>query len=285
MIFVLRESLAGLARSRFSGFVAIITIAISSILIGLFLIITLNLNDFVQHLRSRVELEVFLDDSFDEQKISSLADEIRSIEGIKKLTFISKDQALRKYRDLFKDQSTDYFDALGYNPLPASFRIELQKEFRTAIGAESVFNSISSLADISKDDIVYRREFIVLLERYIRIAVVVDFLVGAIVCLSAFLLVSNNIRLIIMLKSKVIETMKLVGATRFLVRAPLYIQGTLQGLLGGMLAAGFLYLLLKVSAVEIPGLISVGRQVYVLLAGLGTLLGMAGSFSAVRRYL
>ena len=61
LFFVLREGFGGLRRSRFSGFVATATVAISLILIGIFLIITVNLGKFVQFLRSRVELEVFLE--------------------------------------------------------------------------------------------------------------------------------------------------------------------------------------------------------------------------------
>ncbi len=285
MLFVLGEGLSGLLKSRLSGLMAVITIAVSSILIGIFLIITANLSYLVENLRGRVELEVFLDDSFNEEKIETLSTQIRAIHGVQTLTFISKETAVLAYRDLFKEQKDDYFDALGYNPLPASFRVTLKESYRTSTGADSVFNSISSLADINEDDVVYRREFLVLMERYIRIAITIDFLVGSIVCLSALLLVSNNIRLIIISKRRAIETMKLVGATRFLIRMPLYIQGTLQGLIGGLLATVFLYGLLKLSAIEIAGLISVNWQIYILLITLGVLLGVTGSFSAIRRYL
>ncbi len=88
LLFVLREGFSGLRRSRFSGFVATATVAISLILIGIFLIITFNLNRFVDFLRSRVELEVFLDDSFDEIKIQDLTAEIEQMAGVANLTFV-----------------------------------------------------------------------------------------------------------------------------------------------------------------------------------------------------
>lgn len=284
-LFLFKEGLAGLLRSRFSGLAAIVTVAISLILIGVFLIITVNLGRFVQNLRSRIELEVFLDDSLDEAKIQILAEEIERIEGVEKITFISKEMAIREFQSLFKNQQNDYFETLGYNPLPASFRVTLQANYRTASGAELVFRSISALPDIQEEDIVYRREYLVVMEKYIKIAIAIDFLVGTIVCLSALLLVSNNIRLIISSKKKNIETMKLVGATRFFIQLPLYIQGAIQGLLGGVIAALFLYALLKVAAIEIPGFIYVSWKLYLLIASLGILLGLSGSFTAVRRHL
>ncbi len=285
LLFVLREGFGGLRRSRFSGFVATATVAISLILIGIFLIITFNLNRFVDFLRSRVELEVFLDDSFDEIKIQDLTAEIKQMAGVANLTFISKEMAIREFQNLFKEKQDDYFETLGYNPLPASFRVKLQDNYRTAVGAEVVFNALSSLEDIREEDIVYTREYLVILEKYIKFAIAIDFIVGIIVCLSALLLVSNNIRLIILSKNKIIETMKLVGATNFFIRTPLFIQGIAQGFLGGIISALFLYTLLKLASIEIPGFISVDWRIYLLLANLGILLGFAGSFAAVRRYL
>lgn len=284
-IFILREGIAGLMRSRFTGFVAVLTIAISLILIGVFLIITVNLAEVVDRLRSRVELEVFLDDSLDEAKIDRLAEEMASIDGVSAVTFISKEMAIREFESLFDDQQHDYFDVLGFNPLPASFRIKLRDAYRNAAGAERVAAAIGALVDIGEEDVVYRRKFVVLLEKYIKIAIAVDFLVGTIVCLSALLLVTNNIRLIILSKSKIIETMMLVGATRAFVQLPLFIQGMIQGLVGGIISALFLYAVLMVGSIEIPGLISVSWRIYALLTALGVLLGLAGSYTAVRRYL
>lgn len=285
VIFILKEGLTGLLRSRFTGLVAVLTIAISLVLIGLFLIITINLGEVVERLRNQVELEVFIDDSLDEARIEGLAKEIGHVEGVAEVTFVSKEMAIREFASLFDDQQDNYFQVLGFNPLPASFRVRLNEEDRNATGAERVATAISSLDGLEKEDVVYRRKFVVQLEKYIQIAVAVDFLVGTIVCLSALLLVSNNIRLIILSKNKIIETMKLVGATRSYIQLPLFIQGMIQGLVGGSISALFLYAVLKIGSVEIPGLISVDWRIYVLLAGLGVLLGLSGSYTAVRRYL
>lgn len=286
MFFVIREGLTGLVKARLAGFVAILTIVISLILIGIFLIITVNLGNFVGYLRSRVELEVFLDDSFDEAHIKRLGEDIQAVEGVEEVVFISKEMAVLEYQNLFKDGQEDYFETLGFNPLPASYRVKLLEGYRTAEGAEHVFTEICAMPDIKEEDVVYRRDFLVRLEKYIKVAIGIDFVVGTIVCLSALLLVSNNIRLIILSKQRIIETMKLVGATRFFIRMPLYIQGVIQGAIGGIISAFFLYLLQKIGSLEeVPGILSIDWRLYVLVASLGVLLGLAGSVTAVRRYL
>jgi cell division transport system permease protein len=279
LLFVLREGFAGLARSRFAAVVATVTVAISLILIGVFLIITVNLGRLVETIKSRVELEIFLSDSFDEEDIQRLSVSIESIDGVDNLIFISKEMAIMEYDNLFKGNQDDYFQALGYNPLPASFRVQLQENYRNAAGADSVFKKIVDCDGIDAEDVVYHREYLILLEKYIKIAIAVDFIIGTIVCLSALLLVSNNIRLIIASKKSIIETMKLVGATRFFIQMPLYIQGSVLGFLGGLLAASFIWLLLNIAALEVPGLIIIDWRIYVLLINLGILLGVAGVFA------
>lgn len=285
LLFSLKEGFGGLVRSKLTGFIATVTVVISLILVGIFLIVTINLGRLVNDLRSRVELEVFLDDSMDETKIQELTSKINRFEGVDSLRYISKDMAAEEFKQLFKNQQEDYFATLGYNPLPSSFRIKLTKDYQTASGAEKVFQYLNSLAEINEEDIVYRREYVVLLEKYIKVAIVVDFVIGIIICLSALLLVSNNIRLIISSKNKIIETMKLVGATRHFIKTPFYIQGIAQGLLGGVFSALFLHGLVKFLEFEISGYLSVDGTIYIILINLGVLLGFTGSFLAIRRYL
>ena len=286
MTFVLREGLNGLVRARLTGLVATGTVAISLVLFGVFLIVATNLGRLVEYLRSRVELEVFLDDSIDRETIKELSDRIKSIEGVEHLVFISKDSAVQEFRRLFEGgQAESYFATLGYNPLPASFRVQLTEDFRNSKGAESVFRTIASAPRFRQEDVVYRSKYLITLEKYVNVAVGLGLLVGVIVIVSALLLVSNNIRLIISSKKKIIDTMKLVGATDAFVRVPLFIQGIVQGILGGAISALFLYLLVSLVDLEIPDYVRVGWQIYLIIINLGVLLGAAGSSLAIRKYL
>jgi cell division transport system permease protein len=59
----------------------------------------------------------------------------------------------------------------------------------------------------------------------------------AALAVATAVLVSNTLRLAVFARREEIEIMKLVGATDGFVAAPFLIEGTLQGLLGGALAA------------------------------------------------
>lgn len=283
--FCFSEAFRGFRQARLASFVAISTITISLILLGIFIIITFNLNRFVDYLRNQVELEVFLDDSFDEAKIKQLSEKIQAIEGIKDITFISKEMAILEYNKLFGNRKSEYLEVLGYNPLPASFRIHLKDDYKTASKIEQVHQALLNLDEISKEDVVYRREYMVTLDKYINFALMADLLIGAIVCLSAILLVSNNIRLIIFSKRKIIETMQLVGATKWFIRLPMFIQGIFEGILGGGFAAFILFGLVKITQIEITEIVTVKKEVYGYLILIGMVLGLLGSFNATRKYL
>jgi cell division transport system permease protein len=284
LIFVLREGVGGIKRARLSGLTATATVTVSLVLIGIFLILTVNMNRLIQELRSRVELEVFLDDSLDQAKAAELASKIKELQPVETVLFVSKDEAVEEFQRLFKDKE-DYFETLGHNPLPASFRISLAKEFRNSEGAEEALHRLQAFEEIREQDVVYRSEYLLILEKYVSMAVVIALLVGAILCVSALFLVSNNIRLIILSKKKIIETMRLVGATAFLVRMPLFIQGVFQGLFGGVLSALFLYAVMALVTREIPDFLKVNWEIYIIVLNLGIILGFAGSFMSIRRHL
>ncbi|MCG8608744.1 permease-like cell division protein FtsX [bacterium] len=286
LIFVLREGIAGIMRARFSGLTATATVTVSLVLLGIFLILTVNMNRLIWEIKGRVELEVFLNDSMDQVKTDELEGKIRLLPQVETLLYVSKDDAVDEFQKLFNDNDKeDYFATLGHNPLPASFRIKLTEEFRNSEGAEAVVLQLQAFEEIREEDVVYRSEYLLILEKYISIAVVIDLLVGAILCVSALFLVSNNIRLIILSKKKIIETMRLVGATTFLVRMPLFIQGTFQGLCGGVLSALFLYGLMGLVTRKIPDFFKVDWEIYIIILNLGILLGFMGSFLAIRRHL
>lgn len=283
--FILKEGLGGLLQARLSGLAATATVTISLVLIGIFLAITININRLIQQLRSQVELEVFLNDGVDAGMVEELRVKIQQLEGVASLEYVSKDNALAEYDRLFRGHRENYMASLGHNPLPASLRVKLTEGYRNSTAAELVVEQLRDLEEISSEDVVYRREYLRTLEKYIKMALVVDLVVGAVLCLSAVLLVSNNIRLIILSKKRIVETMRLVGATSSFVRTPMFIQGIVQGLLGGLLSALFLYGLVALVTFEIPGDVQVGWQVYLILLNLGIFLGFSGSFWSVKKYM
>ena len=278
--YSVKEGLAGLRRARLSSLICISMVAVSLVLVGIFLVATVNMNSLLQDIKKRMNIEVFISDVMPEAEIANLEEQIRAIEGIGVVAFISKENAAQEVRD---ELGIDVFEIYEENPLFSSFRISLDTEYKTNKAAEDIVTQINRFEGVN--EVVYRQEIFRLLDRYIGIALVIDLAVGLIVLFSSLFVISNTIRLIIHSKRDIIETMKLVGATRSFIRRPFLVEGMVQGVLGGILAAALLYVLVKILRIELAGLIVVEEEIYALLVVIGLIFGWLGSMTAARRFI
>ncbi|MGH7457179.1 MAG: cell division protein FtsX, partial [bacterium] len=117
------------------------------------------------------------------------------------------------------------------------------------------------------------------------IALIAGALVGVVFCLGALVLVVNDVRLVIHAKRRLIEIMQLVGATRAFVYRPLLVQGFLQGVVGGLMASGFLYFLYRLLLFQLGTALQLPNFLFVGLIGAGIELGLTASYLGARKYI
>jgi cell division transport system permease protein len=282
--YTLRESVSGFRRTKLSSLLSIITIAISLLLLGVFAVLTIHATRFLDEIRARVELEVFLEEPITRHAIDSLRSEISGLDGVGTVTYISKAEAAAIFK---KEFGEDILGVLDFNPLPPSFKIGLAEGYRTAAHAERLERRLSTLTGV--ESVKYRKEFLEIIDERARIVHNISLGLGLLVGLSAIVLVSNTIRMAISSKRQIIRTMELVGATRTFIRMPFLLEGIMQGLLGGVMAAGILYLLLsyavRVISPDLPGLLRIETVYYVSVVIAGALLGWIGSSISVLRFI
>ena len=112
---------------------------------------------------------------------------------------------------------------------------------------------------------------------------------SVVIAISAIFLVSNTIRLTIYAKRKALRTMKLVGASRSMVRAPFLVEGALQGLTGGAVAAGIIYELHSIVeglvSAELAQFIRIDSLFYLQVVLVGMVLGLFGSTFSIRKFI
>jgi cell division transport system permease protein len=281
--FVIKEGLGGFRRAKLSTAVSVVTISISLILLGMFAIVTRNAANLVESIRNKVEIEAFLQESLKPSDIDSLRTKILSLAGVDSVTFISKEEAARIFKEEFGE---DIHKVLEFNPLPQSFKVALKEGFRNAESADQVQKQIRQLKGI--DDVVYRKAILEFIDKRVRTVSLIALGLGILITLSAIVLVSNTIRLTIYSKQQIIETMKLVGATPGFIRLPFILEGISQGFLGGLIASAVIYLLVEVVfprfAPELTELLSAGYLLYSALIIVGAFLGFIGSLLSIRRF-
>lgn len=280
IIYSVAEGFKGLRRAKFSAFVSISTIFLSLLLIGVFTIFILNAKRLVNQVQSRLELEIFIDNSYTIDQIDDLKDRIIKINEIDSVRYISKEEAAAIFKQEF---GKDIFEILDDNPLPSSFQVKLKSNFRSAVNAKQISDKLSKFEGV--DQVFYRQDLLLVLERYIKIFVIIMFGIGLLLGIGSIFLVSNTIKLIILSRGTIIEIMKLVGATRRFIRSPFVVEGIIQGLIGGCFAALFFDLIIRIIKLEIPGLILINPRRYLFLIILGIFLGLVGSLMSLRKFL
>lgn len=282
--YTLSESFSGFTRAKLSSLLSIVTIAISLLLLGVFTVLTVNTSRFIEALRNRMEFEAFLQEPLTRAETEALAARVRAIQGVDSIVYVSKEEAARIFRQEFGE---DINTVLDFNPLPPSFKIYLRDGFKTAAQAQRVFERIQSLDGV--DHVIYRKALLELIDRQTASVNNLTLGLGVLVGLSALFLVSNTIRLAIYAKRRLLRTMELVGATSGFIRLPFLLEGIIQGFVGGLLAAGILFLLLEFGArlvsPEFPGTVTMPPAFYPAVVLGGIALGLLGSTISVARFL
>jgi cell division transport system permease protein len=278
--FSLREGIKGLGRARLASLITISSISFALFLVGLFIVFSVNVNYWIDDFRSRIELEIFLEADIQNQAGIEISKRIAALESVGEVTFISKEEAAKRFEAEF---GRSVYDVLETNPLPSSVIVKMKPGFQTLEHITELANKIYLIDGVS--DIVYQRNFILLITRYINIIYLIGISSGVLLVFIAVVLLYNTIRLTILARSDIIEIMKLVGATKSFVRRPFLIEGFIQGASGAVISGLMLYgLMVLIRKFFYAGLI-VPFEIYGSLLLLGIVIGVISSKLSISRYL
>jgi cell division transport system permease protein len=229
-------------------------------------------------------MEAFLNDQLSNDQITEVKGLVEMLDGVREVHYVSKEEAAKIFQQEFGE---DIFKILNFNPLPASLKIFLKEGYKTAKHAESIVYQVKSLKGV--DDVIYRKQLLEMLDERAKLFLWITFGIGIFITLSSVILVANTIRLAIYAKRKIIQTMKLIGATRGFIRLPFLLEGFLQGLLGGLIAAGIVFVLFNYLeqwlTVSLSQFVYVQPYYYSIIVGVGCVLGLFGSMISVRRFI
>jgi cell division transport system permease protein len=282
--YTLRESISGFKRTKLSTFVSIVTISISLLLLGIFAVITINTSRFIDTLRNKVEMEAFLQEPITRGELADLIEKVTEIPGVGQVIYVSKEEAALIFKEQFGE---DVQSVLEFNPLPPSLKIFLEEQYRTAARANEVYERLKTTKGV--ESIIYRKALLEFIDQKTATVHNITLGLGLLISLSAIFLVSNTIRLAIYAKRRILRTMDLVGATPGFVRLPFLLEGIIQGLIGGIAAAGVLYMMLEHAMrfilVEVAQYVHMNTTFYLLVAGSGVALGLVGSVISVARFI
>ena len=245
LAYFFAEAATSLWRSRLMNALSVGTIAVSLFVLGAFLTIASNLNEVVARWSRKVQVTFYLTDGLEAPVRESLVGRLKDDPAVESVEEISRDQALARFRSLFRDLQT-LPDDLGENPFPASVEATLRP------GRESPEEVKRLVAAFEKapgvEEVQYDLLWIQRLATAIRLVRGVGALLGGILVLAGVFTISNVIRLTVYARQDELDIMRLVGATRAYVKGPFVVEGLIQGGLGGLISVGLLWAAFRVLA-------------------------------------
>ena len=287
MGFYFREALLSFRRSALMSMATILSITTILIIVGVFLLISINSSLFLKNLESQLEIVVYLEDNISKAELNNLKSNITSIDGIKEVKFVSKEEA---YQHLLKNlgEQKDILSAIEKNPLPASFEIQV----KDPNVIEQIANRIAEFKKV--EEVEYGREIAEKLLNFTYIFRRAGMLVLTLLVFASILIISNIIKITVYARRNEIEIMSLAGATSWFIKWPFIIEGFLQGFISAIFSIIILYnfYFLAINKVHqvIPFLPLVVDNIDLLPVGLaivllGSFVGILGSMFSVGKYL
>jgi cell division transport system permease protein len=297
--FFLGEAFGSMRRNWVMAMAAVITVFISTAIFGAVLVTRDNLNQGATSLKNRVMIEVFIKDTATPQQTQQLERKIQGISEVKSYKYISKDEALRRFRERFGERIVAN---LPINPLPASYEIQVKDADQVDAVAGKFFDDPTVDNDPgTHNGVKYAKETVRKMLGTIGLIEKGMWVTTIIFAAAAVLLISTTVRLSIFARRREVEIMRLVGASNWFIRWPFVLEGFITGLVGAVLAAVFVWVgnwgiagWIKSSQINFLNLrvLQVWWQggtwplgLLPTLAVIGALLGAVGSLVALRRYL
>jgi len=290
MRLYIRKALTDIFDNRFLNTVTILTIAVSILIVSSFSLFILNTNSLLESWKNSIRVMVYLKPSTDPKMFKSLEVKISAMGGVESVAFIPRAEALRQLKAQMQRHAS-LLDRLERNPLPDAFEIRVAAESRNLANVEKLARQLERL--VAVEEVEYGQKWLGRFSKMIKLFSLAGYLLGGMFLMAAIFFVGNTVRLVIYSRRDEIEIMRLVGAEPGFIKAPFYLQGLIQGFLGGVL--GLVGLLAAYHAVSAQVQQGFGTGVLhiqflplpayggIILASM--LVGWLGCFLSLKQYL
>ena len=273
-------------RNMTMALTAIGTVAISVVVLGIFLFARSSFNIVMSAVVNKVDISVYLRNEATAADIDGMMRKLRSDPRIDGVRFVSKQEALEQLRRELRGQVN--LSLINTNPLPNAFIVHTVDPTDVPVVAESL-QTQPSVAMVNYGSRTT--------QKLLQMRQVLSTIgIGVIVLLlfATALIIYNTIRLTVYARQREINIMQLVGATNWTIRWPFVFEGVLTGLIGAVIGLAVLWPAYRAFApklaLNLPFLplnlaaVPIGRLALELVL-IGAVIGMLGSWLSVSRYL
>ena len=289
--YLIGEGLSNVFKNKKSTVASIVIMCATMIIFGLFLIIGENVNHFVDNLKLQQGFQVFMKEDATQEEMDKVKEDIRALDGISTIEFVSKEQGLNTMKEKLKDEK-GVLDGFNVQKIKASYIVKVTDLERSKT-IQSEVEKINNVVKITNSNETAMK--LISIAKVIRIATGIILLL--LIIISTFI-ISNTIKLTVHSRRKEISIMKYVGATNNFIRWPFIVEGIIIGVVAALISImllGVLYNVVSNKILSIAGsnIINISLLTFsdmftliiVVYLALGIGIGTLGSMISMRKYL
>ena len=289
--YLIGEGFSNVFKNKKSTMASIIIMCATMIIFGLFLIIGENVNHFVDNLKLQQGFQVFMKEDATQEEMDKVKEDIRALDGISTIEFVSKEQGLNTMKEKLKDEK-GVLDGFNVQKIKASYIVKVTDLERSKT-IQSEVEKIDNVVKITNSNETAMK--LISIAKVIRIATGLILLL--LIIISTFI-ISNTIKLTVHSRRKEISIMKYVGATNSFIRWPFIVEGIVIGIISSIISiiiVGGTYNIIttkmaesdfiRVMGMNLVGLNEMLTSIILVYLILGIGIGTVGSVVSMRKYL
>lgn len=212
-------------------FTTTVSVALVLFLVGLECLVLLSAHELMRHVKENVVLSVVMKEDNTADEVERTKRMLAAAPYCLDYRFISREEALQDHISNLGEDPTDF---LGYNPLTDAFELRLQAIYAHSDSIKTIEKNLLTLPFVEK--IIYQKDVVKVLDNNLNEIAIILLAVALALLLIALVLISNTIQLQVYSKRFLINTMRLVGATPWVIKWPFIRRNIRMGIEAGLLA-------------------------------------------------
>jgi len=273
LTYVLRELWRALIRHLPLCITSVLSMSSILLIFLLFLMIVQSVSEYTSGLESREEVSVFLNEGLSKTDLDAVATALRSIAGVDSIRYVSKEEAWEVFRKDVPDEAL--VQAVGTNPLPASFVLRPSPGYRTSDGVRAIAREAETVPHV--EDVRYAGEWVLRAEQVVHTLQRIGAALGLIVLLGVLFVVGATARLSVQARLDSIHLIRSLGGGFLFNMAPYLAEGFVLAALSSVLTIGLAEALNRSFASDLFHLQSPPTTTLLAFVGVSGLLGLVGS--------
>lgn len=294
-----KEGLQNMIRNRAVSVISISTVFLSLTIFSIFFIVIKNIEYNIDAMKGRVELTAFFENNVKEDRIKEIKDKVLKNSNVQSVEFTSSKEGLEQYKeDLEAEGDKEMMKILeessseSQNPIPSSLTVKTKDSSKNS-DVKKILISYDEIYKVNDGNLV--TDFLDKISKFVKAAGITLLVILSVICV---ILISNTIKVAVLLRRKEIGIIKYIGATNNYIRLPFLSEGFIIGIIGAILS------ICTVSAIYVyaePKILSslnvlmdnfVLMNIKLLIPSIslitllaGSIIGVIGSLVSIRKYM